>query len=109
VRNYLISNLSEIEFRPDRGELFENFVFTQLLKKANPLTKINFWRTKAKREIDFIWRQENNLIALEVKWNSGSINNLKKFKEIYPAADIFLVSMLRKFDKNEKVLPGYLV
>ncbi len=109
IRNFLVSNFGEMEFRPDRGELLENFVFSQLLKKADPLTKINYWRTKNKQEIDFILQKENKLFALEVKWNDGSKQNLKKFKQVYPEADIYLVSMLREFEKEEGVLAGYLV
>ena len=109
LRNFLISSFSEIEFRTDRGEILENYVFSQILKKSDPLTKINFWRTKNKQEIDFILQKENRLFALEVKWNDGSFQNLRKFKQIYPEADIYLVSMLREFEKEKGVLAGYWV
>ena len=109
LRNFLISNFSNLEFRPDRGELLENFVFSQLQKKADPTTKINFWRTKAKQEIDFILQKETKLFALEVKWNTGSTQNLKKFKQTYPETDIYIVSMLQEFEKEKGVLAGYLV
>ena len=109
LRNFLISNFSNLEFRPDRGELLENFVFSQLQKKADPTTKINFWRTKAKQEIDFILQKETKLFALEVKWNTGSTQNLKKFKQTYPETDIYIVSMLQEFEKEKGVWAGYLV
>ncbi|MEA2097356.1 MAG: ATP-binding protein [Candidatus Cloacimonadota bacterium] len=107
LRNFLVSNFSDVEFRTDRGELLENFVFSQLQKKAGPLTKINFWRTKAKQEIDFILQQETKLYALEVKWNTGSTQNLKKFKQTYLESETYLVSMLQEF--GDGVLAGYLV
>jgi predicted AAA+ superfamily ATPase len=107
IRNFLVSNFSEIEFRPDRGELLENFVFSQLLKKAGPLTKINCWRTKNKQEIDFILQQENKFFAFEVKWNDGSFQNLKKFKQIYPDTLIYIVSMLQNLERKSNILPGY--
>ena len=109
IRNFLVSNFSDAEFRTDRGELLENFVFSQLQKKADPLTQINFWRTKTKQEIDFILRKENKLFALEVKWNTGSMQNLKKFKQNYPETETFLISMMQDFDKENRVLAGYLV
>ncbi len=109
IRNFLVSNFSEIEFRPDRGELLENFVFSQLLKKAGPLTKINYWRTKNKQEIDFILQKENMLFALEVKWNDGSKQNLKKFKQIYPDTSIYIVSLLQEYSNEKGILAGYLV
>lgn len=107
IRNFLVSNFSEMEFRPDRGELLENFVFSQLLKKAGPLTKINCWRTKNKQEIDFILQQENKFFAFEVKWNDGSFQNLKKFKQIYPDTLIYIVSMLQNLERKSNILPGY--
>ena len=109
LRNYLISNFNNPEFRTDRGELLENYVFTQLKKKANIFTKINFWRTKAKREIDFIIRNEDKLYAIEVKWHMDSLRNLKKFQELYPNSKLFLFSMLKDFDKKKSILPVYLV
>ena len=109
LRNFLVSNFSDVDFRTDRGELLENFVFSQLQKKADPLTKINFWRTKAKQEIDFILQQETKLFALEVKWNTSSTNHLKKFKQTYPESETFLVSMLQDFSDEKSVLAGYLV
>ncbi len=108
LRNFLISNFSDIEFRPDRGELLENFVFSQLQKKADPLTKINFWRTKAKQEIDFILQKENKLFALEVKWNNGATQNLKKFQQTYPEAKIYLMSMLQEYN-GKGIIPGYMI
>ena len=109
IRNFLVSNFSEMDFRPDRGELLENFVFSQLLKKADPLTKINYWRTKNKQEIDFILQRENELFALEVKWNNGATQNLRKFQQTYPETEIFLVSMLQEYSNEKDVLAGYLV
>ena len=109
LRNFLISNFSEAEFRTDQGELLENFVFSQLHKKADALTKINFWRTKSRQEIDFILQNETKIYALEVKWNMGSTKNLKKFKQIYPESEIFLLSMMQEFDKESGILAGYLI
>jgi predicted AAA+ superfamily ATPase len=107
LRNFLISNFNEAEFRPDRGELLENFIFTQLLIKSDPLTKINYWRTKSKQEIDFILQKENQLFALEVKWSDGSFQNLRKFVQIYPDSSTFMISMLRNFEKEKNYLPVY--
>ncbi len=50
LRNYLVDNLGDLNKRPDAGQLAENFV----LNEIGAYSKINFWRTTAKTEIDFI-------------------------------------------------------
>ncbi|MFO7896053.1 MAG: ATP-binding protein [Candidatus Cloacimonadales bacterium] len=109
IRNLLINNFSEIEFRTDRGELLENCIFSQLQKKAEPLSKINYWRTKNHQEVDFILREDNRLIALEVKWNKGTQKNIRKFDKVYSNSEIFMVSINLDFDKANNTLPAYLV
>ncbi|MCK4339141.1 MAG: DUF4143 domain-containing protein, partial [Candidatus Cloacimonetes bacterium] len=63
-----LSDFNDAEFRSDREELLENYILTQLIKKSDILTKIHYWRTKSKQEIDFIIQKENKLHAIEVKW-----------------------------------------
>ena len=109
IRNLLINNFSELEFRIDRGELLENCIFTQLQKKSKPLRKINYWRTKNHQEVDFIVQEENKLFALEVKWNKGSWANIKKFGQVYSNSEIFIVSNNLDFDIANNVLPAYLI
>lgn len=50
LRNYLIDNLGDLSKRPDAGQLAENFVLNEIRRYS----KVNFWRTTAKTEIDFI-------------------------------------------------------
>jgi hypothetical protein len=51
LRNYSIGNFSPIFVRGDRGELVENFILNQLSRYE---ISINFWRTTAKAEVDFV-------------------------------------------------------
>ena len=60
VRNYLINNFNPLERREDVGRLVENFV----LNEISPELSINFWRTTAKAEVDFIL----NEMPIEVKF-----------------------------------------
>jgi len=108
LRNFLVSDFNEPEFRSDRGELLENLIFIQFIKKSNVMTKINYWRTKSRQEIDFILKNEK-LNALEVKWSKVTTYNLKRFKKIYPDSEIFTISMLQDFSREERILPAYLV
>jgi len=63
----------QIDNHPLRGEIFETFIFSELLKSIyNQARRSNlyFWRDSNNLEIDFIADQGNSLIAIEVKFNA---------------------------------------
>jgi hypothetical protein len=64
LRNYLINNFNDIEVRNDSGTLIENFILNELYQYG----KINFWRTKNKAEVDFIFEGKET-IPIEVKFS----------------------------------------
>lgn len=66
-RNYLLSDFKEFKKRNDIGALVENFVFGALIKRG--YSKINFWRTKSKAEIDFVVQRQGEIIPIEVKYS----------------------------------------
>ena len=70
IRNALINNFNRIEFRLDKGALFENFIFLELLSRFG-IEDVYFYRTPQQTEIDFI--VESKKIAVEAK--------CKKFKD----------------------------
>ena len=70
IRNILINNFTGIEFRLDKGALFENFIFLELLSVFSA-EDVYFYRTTKQTEIDFI--VESKKITVEVK--------CKKYKE----------------------------
>lgn len=72
LRNYAIANFNEINIREDRGKIAENFVLNELRKDNFSL---NFWRTAAKAEVDFIISNLKEIIPIEVKFE-----NMKKGK-----------------------------
>ena len=65
LRNYLINNFNDIEIRNDSGTLIENFILNELYQYG----KINFWRTKNKAEVDFIF-EGKEIIPTEVKFSN---------------------------------------
>ncbi|MCF7793844.1 MAG: ATP-binding protein [Candidatus Cloacimonetes bacterium] len=109
LRNCLINNFTDTEFRTDRGEILENYIFSQLIKRTDINTKLNYWRTKNKQEIDFIWQKENQLFALESKWNQIAGKNLKKFVSSYKQAETFTISFSQELDMEKHIIPGYLI
>ena len=50
------------------GNVFETAVFSELVKRCGK-DRIFYWRTKDKKEIDFILRQNNTILPVEVKYN----------------------------------------
>jgi hypothetical protein len=69
LRNYIIDNFNTLEKRTDSGALIENFVFLTLKNNYLEIT-INYWRTIAKAEVDFVLRIEDEIIPVEVKYQS---------------------------------------
>ena len=63
-RNSIIKDFRPLNQRSDKGELYENFVATELMKKGYDL---KFWRTKSKAEVDFIVEHQGQVIPLEIK------------------------------------------
>lgn len=66
------------------GHAFETSVFSELVKKYGQ-ENIYYWRTKDKKEIDFIIKDKNNIIPTEVKINFNKVNlsAIKYFMENY--------------------------
>lgn len=82
LRNALLRNYNSVDFRQDNGQLYENFIYRQLLDKIS-LDRIKFWRTQQKSEIDFI---VDDKIAYEIKYNASifSLSKYKYFRSNYP-------------------------
>ena len=100
LRN-IISKTFDVE--PD-GVLFENYVFSELLKLG---IMPKYWRTKAKAEVDFIAEIENNIIPIEVKLNArpGKIEtSLRAFVNMYKPKIAIVVTY--KGNKGDVKLNG---
>ena len=93
LRNYLIGNLDFTEERQDIGTLLEGAVFGGV-KKRNGKTKLYFWRTQNKAEVDFILEHPQKLYPLEVNKSGKSTRALYAFMSYY------------KEDKGYVVYPG---
>ena len=63
-RNNSIESFQEAEKRSDIGDLNENFVASEISKKD---MRLNYWRTKAGAEVDFIIAGKNKITPIEVK------------------------------------------
>jgi predicted AAA+ superfamily ATPase len=99
VRNMLIGNFNSLEFRQDKGALWENFLVSERLKKlsySQSVSKPYFWRTTQQQEIDYIETNADVVSAFEFKWASNKKVKLpKSFKEAYQPS--FLVISKENF------------
>lgn len=78
LRNYLLNNFSDLSLRPDAGQVIENTIFSQFKIAQDDAYSLNFWRTLAKAEVDFVLRKENKIIPIEVKYSSFKIPQISR-------------------------------
>ncbi|WP_127140149.1 ATP-binding protein [Flagellimonas marinaquae] len=87
VRNALIGNFNTLESRTDVGNLWENFLISERLKKLsyqNSLANAYFWRTKNQQEIDYVEEASGKITGYEFKWNpKAKVRIPKPFVDIY--------------------------
>lgn len=97
IRNAIIGNLSQIENRTDAGELWENFVIAERLKKnvySGSFAQSYFWRTRQQNEIDYIEEEDGKLSSFEFKWNERKANVKcpETFKKAYPETNFKVIT-----------------
>lgn len=96
IRNAVIGNFSQIESRNDVGQLFENYVVSERVKRqhyARTFSRQWFWRTVSKQEIDYIEEVDGNLLAAEIKWNPRRKAALpESFSKAYPQASFVKIT-----------------
>lgn len=76
------------------GDIFETAVFIELAKKYQP-SNIYYWRTVDKKEIDFILKDKQKIIAYEAKLNSAQFkaSSLEYFIERNQLNSSFIISL----------------
>ncbi len=86
VRNGIIKQFNEPEYRNDIGQLWENFIVSERLKKISYERKfINryFWRDYKQNEIDYIEEINGNLFAYEIKFSKQKVKKTEAFFRNY--------------------------
>ncbi len=85
MRNCLLNNFQPVAQRTDRGELWENTVF-RLLADKHGMDEIQYWRTAAGNEVDFVLPRNVHLKAIEVKYDKRQLklSKYKLFTSAYP-------------------------
>jgi len=95
VRNALINNFNPLELRNDPGELWENYLVMERLKRQEYLRETAnnyFWRTYTKKELDLVEERDGKLHGYEIKWGKARPGAPKEWTMGYPEATWNLIS-----------------
>lgn len=86
VRNAAIDNFKSVEERNDVGQLWENFLISERIRRneySNSSTTSYFWRTYTGAEIDYIEDGGGKLSGHEFKWGRKKTRAPKAWHEQY--------------------------
>ena len=98
IRNQLLNNFSnQLQLRTDKGQLLENWAFTEIHKCLPFQSSLKFWRSKAKAEVDFVIEHTGKTYALEVKFASLRKPKISRsdwsFIEAYKPEEFIVLNM----------------
>ena len=103
LRNTLTNNYTNLNDRTDKGNLFENAVYTRL-RYLYGIDAIKYWRTADGNEVDFVIEKNlNEGYAYEVKFNDALYKptKYKKFTEAYTGFPLQAISIEK--DKTDTI------
>ncbi len=95
VRNSLIANFNPPNMRNDVGQLWENFILMERIKRNhynNQYANYYFWRTYDKKEIDLIEEHSGKLYGYEFKWKENKVKPPKDWLETYDNASYEVIN-----------------
>lgn len=95
VRNALINNFNPLAVRSDVGQLFENYIFIERMKKRDYQhigSNIYFWRTHNRQEIDMVEERNGKLYGIEVKWSEKKVLPPSAWLDTYSNAEFMVIN-----------------
>jgi predicted AAA+ superfamily ATPase len=96
IRNAIINNFNTLQNRTDIGDLWENYLASERVKKQQyfKIFKQNyFWRTYDQQELDWLEEQADDLSAYEFKWNENKKTKIPTaFAKAYPEASFEVIT-----------------
>ena len=97
LRNLIVKNFTSFAKRQDKGELFENFVLLKLCEELSVVDRINFWRSRAKAEVDFVATRGLEVVPLEAKARvlkkSEYSRSFRGFLTVYKPKKAFIINV----------------
>lgn len=95
IRNAVIGDYSLFHTRMDKGHLWENYLFSERVKRNSNLglrADLFFWRTYDQQEIDMIERRDGKLAAFEFKLSPRKKRPPLFFAKNYPDVPFKVIS-----------------
>ena len=95
VRNAVINNFNHPTERNDTGQLWENFLFIERMKKRayqQIFANYYFWRTWDQKEIDLVEEREGKLFGYEFKYGNAQPKPPSLWFKTYPEAEYEVVN-----------------
>ena len=96
IRNGIINNFNRLDSRTDIGDLWENYLASERVKKQN-YQKIKaqnyFWRTYDQQELDWLEEKGEELAGFEFKWSETKKAKVPAaFAKAYPDATFEVIN-----------------
>lgn len=101
IRNALIGNFNPLTLRNDVGELWENYIVTERLKRNAYLkNRVDsyFWRTYDQQEIDYLEVKNIEIATFEIKYKKGNTKFPVAFEAAYPNATFDVINQENYLD-----------
>lgn len=102
IRNGIINHFNRLDSRNDVGDLWENYLASERIKKQNyHKTKTNnyFWRTYDQQELDWLEEKATVLAGFEFKWNENKNTKIPTaFAKAYPEATFEVINKSNYLD-----------
>lgn len=96
IINAVTRNFNSLNNRSDVGALWENYLISERWKflQQNQIEAATyFWRTTQQQEIDYIEQRNNELLAVEFKWNDKRKKKFPlTFTKAYPEARTAIIT-----------------
>ena len=102
IRNGIINNFNRLDSRTDVGDLWENYLAVERVKKQNYLkikTNNYFWRTYDQQELDWLEEKGEELAGFEFKWSeTKKVKIPAAFAKAYPDATFEVINKSNYLD-----------
>ena len=102
IRNAIVNNFSRLDQRTDTGDLWENYLAAERVKKQQYhkiRAKNYFWRTYDQQEMDWLEEQGEALAGFEFKWSEKKKAKVPAaFAKAYPNAAFEVINRSNYLD-----------
>lgn len=95
IRNAIIANFSDADFRSDTGQLWENYIISERVKYQQykrRQTNNYFWRTYDQQEIDWIEETDGSVSGFEFKLSDFKAKVPSAWRKTYPDAGFKVIN-----------------